>query len=134
METTVSYLTFDEVGITIAVIAVALAFVVLTWNAVKAIHDWRQLAKKPTEDRLKEDEERIDDHEERITKLEGCCEEVKGKLQSDWEWQQAAAEKDELMLKSIKQLLKHSVDGNDTQGLIKMENEIDDYLIKHQQH
>ena len=126
MEPTVSYLTFDEVGITIAVIAVALAFIVLTWNAVKAIHDWRAMAKKPTVDR-------IEDHEQRIKTLEGCCNEVKGKLQSDWEWQQAAAEKDELMLKSIKQLLKHSVDGNDTQGLVKMEAEIDDYLIKHQQ-
>lgn len=133
METTVSYLTFNEVGVTIAVIAVAMTFIVLTWNAVKAIREWLASAKKPTDDRLQEDENRIEDHEQRITKLEGCCEEVRGKLQSDWEWQQSAAEKDELMLKSIKQLLKHSVDGNDTQGLIKMENEIDDYLIKHQQ-
>ena len=133
MEPTVSYLTFNEVGVTIAVIAVAMTFIVLTWNAVKAIREWLASAKKPTDDRLQEDESRIEDHEQRITRLEGCCDEVRGKLQSDWEWQQSAAEKDELMLKSIKQLLKHSVDGNDTQGLVKMEAEIDDYLIKHQQ-
>ena len=125
METTVSYLTFDEVGITIAVIAVALAFIVLTWNAVKAIHDWRNMARKPTVDR-------IEDHERRIGHLEECCDEVRGKLQGDWEWQQASAEKDELMLRAIKQLLKHGVDGNDTKGLEAMEYEIDEYLIKNQ--
>ena len=121
------YIPYESLGITAAVIVAAMTFVVLAWNAVKAIHDWREMAKKPTD-------ERIEDHEQRITHLEECCSEVRGKLQSDWEWQQASAEKDELMLRSIKQLLKHSVDGNDTSGLVKMETEIDDYLIKHQQH
>lgn len=83
------------------------------------------MAKKPTVDR-------IEDHEQRISRLEECCDEVKGKLASDWEFQQASAEKDELMLKSIKQLLKHSIDGDDTDGLQAMESEIDTYLIKHQ--
>ena len=121
----VSYLTFDEVGITVAVVAIACAFVTLAWNAVKAIHDWRQLAKRPTD-------ERIEDHERRISRLEGCCEEVRGKLENDWEFQQAASETNRLLLKSVKQLLKHSIDGNDTQGLVDMENEIDDYLVEHQ--
>ncbi len=125
MGTTVSYLTFDEVGITIAVIAVALAFVVLTWNAVKAIHDWRQLAKKPTDDR-------IADHEERIKKLETCCKDVQGKLLSDFKWQKDASEMNKLMLRSIKGLMQHAVDGNDTQKLKDMEQEIDDYLLAHQ--
>lgn len=124
METNLHYLTFDEVGITIAVIAVALAFIVLVWNAVKAIHDWRQLAKKPTADR-------IEDHERRITNLEECCDEVHGKLQSDWQFQQDEVEMNQLMLKSIKQLLKHSIDGDDTDGLKAMEDEIDGYLLKH---
>ena len=48
MESNLHYLTFDEVGITIAVIGIALAFVVLVWNAVKAIHDWLTLARRPT--------------------------------------------------------------------------------------
>lgn len=124
METTVSYLTFDEVGITVAVIAVALAFIVLTWNAVKAIHDWRAMAKKPTADR-------IEDHEQRITHLEECCSEVRGKLQNDWEFQQDNIAVNQLMLKSIKRLLQHSIDGNDTAKLQEMEQEIDDYLLKH---
>ena len=124
METTVSYLTFDEVGITIAVIAVALAFIVLTWNAVKAIHDWRSLAKKPTADR-------IEDHEQRITHLEECCTEVRGKLQSDWEWQRDATDMNKLLLRSVKHLIQHAVDGNDTKKLEAMEQEIDDYLLAH---
>ena len=121
---TVHYLAYDEVGITFAVVAIALAFVVLVWNAVKAIHDWRQLARRPTTDRL-------DDHERRISKLEECCEEVTGKLNADWEWQQDAAEMNKLLLKSIKQLLKHSIDGNDQDGLKQMEAEIDGYLVDH---
>lgn len=124
MEQNLRYLTFDEVGITVAVIAVALAFVVLVWNAVKAIHDWRQLAKKPTSDR-------IEDHEQRISHLEECCAEVRGKLESDWEFQQDEMEMNRLVLKSIKQLLKHSLDGNDKEGLKRMEDEIDGYLLDH---
>ena len=123
VETNLHYLAFDEIGITVAVIAVALAFVVLVWNAVKAIHDWRALAKKPTTDR-------IEDHEERIKALEKCCEEVHGKLDNDWEFQQAEVEMNRLLLKSIKQLLKHAIDGNDTAGLEAVEGEIDDYLMK----
>lgn len=121
---TVHYLAYDEVGITFAVVAIALAFLVLVWNAVKAIHDWRQLARRPTTDRL-------DDHERRISKLEECCEEVTGKLNADWEWQQDAAEMNKLLLKSIKQLLKHSIDGNDQDGLKQMEAEIDGFLVEH---
>ena len=124
MESTLHYLTFDEVGITVAVIAVALAFLVLTWNAVKAIHDWRQLAKKPTSDK-------IADHEQRIAKLETCCEEVRGKLDSDWKFQQDQADFNRLMLKVQKSLLQHAVDGNNIAKLQEMEQEIDEFLLQH---
>ena len=124
METTVSYLTFNEVGITIAVIAVAMTFIVLTWNTVKAIRDWRMSARKPTENI-------IENHEQRITHLEECCEGVRGKLQNDWEFQQDNIAVNQLMLKSIKRLLQHSIDGDDTVKLLEMEQEIDDYLLKH---
>ena len=124
VETNLHYLAFDEIGITMAVIAVALAFIVLVWNAVKAIHDWRNLAKKPTTDR-------IEDHEKRISNLEKCCDDVHGKLENDWEFQEAEVEMNRLLLKSIKQLLQHGVDGNDTEGLKAMEKEIDNYLINH---
>lgn len=124
MESNLHYLTFDEVGITVAVVATALAFVVLVWNAVKAIHDWRQLAKKPTSDR-------IEDHEQRIAKLEVCCADVQEKLLKDWEFQQQEVDMNRLVLKSIKQLLKHSIDGNETKGLKEMEDEIDTYLVEH---
>ena len=120
-----SYMAYDNIAITVAVIAAALAFVVLVFNASKAIREWRTIAKKPTEDK-------IADHEQRISKLEECCDEVKGKLASDWQWQQDATEMNQLMLKSIKRLLQHAVDGNDTSKLMEMEQEIDDYLLKHQ--
>lgn len=119
-----NYIGYDELGITAAVIAAALAIIVLAWNAVKAIHEWRQMVAKPQI-------ERMDDHERRIVKLEGCCEEVQGKLQSDYEFQQDEVEMNRLLLKSIKQLLKHSIDGNDTHGLMEMEDEIDEYLLEH---
>ena len=119
-----TYIPYESLGVTAAVIAAALAFMVLTWNAVKAIHDWRALAKKPTD-------ERIEDHERRISSLEECCSEVRGKLQSDWEWQRDTAEMNKLMLRSIKHLIQHAVDGNDTKKLEAMEQEIDDYLLNH---
>lgn len=131
METTLHYIQFSEIGVTFAVIVAAMTFVVLTWNAVKAILDWRALAKKPTVDRISEQDERIDDHEHRISNLEECCQEVRGKLQSDWQFQQDEVEMNKLMLKSIKHLIQHAVDGNDTKKLEAMEQEIDDYLLAH---
>ena len=74
--------------------------------------------------------DRIEDHEKRIKALEKCCDEVHGKLDGDWEFQQAEVEMNRLLLKSIKQLLKHAIDGNDTAGLEAVEGEIDDYLMK----
>lgn len=131
METTVSYLTFNEVGITIAVIAVACGFIALVWNAIKAIKEWIASLRKPTDDHISDVETQVEDHENRITKLEECCEEVRGKLQNDFLFQQDNIAVNQLMLKSIKRLLQHSIDGNDTAKLREMEQEIDDYLLKH---
>ncbi len=117
----VHYLTFDEVGITVAVIAVALTFIVLTWNAVKAIHDWRTMARKPDEDKL-------DDHEKRIKTLEECCSEVRGKLQNDWQFQEEEKEFNVIMLEAVGQLMKHALDGNDKDGLKAADEKIDKYL------
>lgn len=119
-----TYIPYESLGVTAAVIAAALAFVVLVWNAVRAIHDWRQLAGKPTADA-------IADHERRISSLEECCSEVRGKLQSDWEWQRDASDMNKLMLRSIKHLIQHAVDGNDVSKLEAMEQEIDEYLLTH---
>ena len=127
----VEYIEFSQVGITLAVIAIACGFVKLVWDAVKAIHDWRLSLSKPTDDRIAEANGRIDDHETRIAYLEGCCEEVHGKLNADWQFQQDEIEMNRLLLRSIKQLLKHSIDGNDTEGLAEMEGAIDAYLIDH---
>ena len=117
----VHYLTFDEVGITISAIGIALAFIVLTWNAIKAIHDWRQLARRPTADR-------IEDHERRIVHLEECCEEVHGKLENDWKFQDEEKEFNVIMLEAVGQLMKHALDGNDRDGLKAADEKIDRYL------
>lgn len=131
METTVSYLTFNEVGITIAAIAAACGFIALVWNAIKAIKEWISSLRKPTDDHINNVEVQVENHEQRITRLEECCAEVRGKLESDYQWQQDASEMNKLMLRSIKHLIQHAVDGNDTRKLEAMEQEIDDYLLTH---
>ena len=133
MESNLQFLAFNEIGVAFAVIAIACGFIKLVYDATKAIHDWRLSLKRPTDDRIGEVEKRLQDDEDRITKLECCCEEVHGKLNADWQFQQDETEMNRLMLKSIKQLLKHSIDGNDTQGLKAMEDEIDGYLLDHAQ-
>lgn len=121
METTLHYIQFSEIGVTFAVIVAAMTFVVLTWNAVKAILDWRALAKKPTTDR-------IEDHEQRITALEECCSEVRGKLENDWQFQEEEKEFNIIMLEAVGQLMKHALDGNDKDGLKAADEKIDKYL------
>lgn len=128
METTLHYIQFSEIGVTFAVIVAAMTFVVLTWNAVKAILDWRALAKKPTVDRISEQDGRIDDHEQRITALEGCCGEVRGKLKADWDFQKDEKDFNLIMLEAVGQLMKHALDGNDTDGLREVDEKIDKYL------
>ena len=118
-----NYIAYDNIGVTAAVIGAALAFIVLVWNAVKAITEWRKMAKKPTDDRFQ-------DHEERIANLEVCCSDVKEKLRGDWEFRQDTSEFNQIMLKSIKELLNYEIDGKDKAGLVEMEREIDQYLIK----
>lgn len=126
------YIPYEYLAITIAVIGIAMAFIVLTDNVVKAIHDWRSSAKKPENDRLDEQDGKISNHEQRIAHLEGCCSEVQGKLANDFEFQVDAVEINRLLLKSVKQLLKHGIDGNDKDGLKAMEEAIDGYLLEHQ--
>ena len=123
-DSVISYMTFDEVGITVAGIAVTLGFIVLVWNAIKAFDEGMQRAKKPTS-------EKIADLSSRVSYLEGCCSDVQGKLAKDYEFQQKTDEMNRLLLKSIKQLLKHGIDGNDKDGLQVMEDEIDNYLVEY---
>lgn len=78
-----------------------------------------------------ENAEKLEDHEQRITTLEECCEEVHGKLNSDYAFQQAEIEMNRLVLKSLKSLLQHEIDGNDKAKLEEREQEIDKYLLDH---
>ena len=115
------YITYDQLAITVMVIAGVLAFIVLVGNAVKTMHEWRVQARKPVDGTLA-------DHEQRITHLEECCTEVRGKLQSDWQFQQDEKEFNLIMLEAVGQLMKHALDGNDTDGLKAADEKIDKYL------
>lgn len=125
VESNLHYLTFDEVGITVAVIGIALAFVVLVWNAVKAIHDWRMMSRRPVA-------ETLSDHGQRIHHLEEHIEDIDRKLDGDWEFRQREVEMNRLMLRAIRGLLAHGIDGNDVDGLRSLDKEIGNYLVDHQ--
>ena len=120
------YIPYESIGITVAVIAAALAFIVLTWNAVKAIREWRLALGKQTADA-------IADHETRIKSLESCCEEVHGKLDSDWQFQQDETEFNVLILEAMGQLLHHAIDGDDVDGLKDVDRRINKYLLEQSQ-
>lgn len=87
---------------------------------------WRYAHKQSEENAVK-----LAEHEKRIVNLESCCEEVHGKLNSDYQFQQDEIEMNRLVLKSLKTLIQHAVDGNDTVKLEKREQEIDKYLLDH---
>lgn len=131
MGSTISYLAFNEVGVTIACLAGAFTFIVLTWNAIKALKEWIASLREPTNERLAEGETVLKDHEERISTMEHCCVEVQNGLTMDREFQKSEIEMNKLMLRAIKQLLKHELDGNDVKGLGNMADEIDTYLVAH---
>ena len=131
MESNLTYLTFNEVGITFAAIAAACAFIVLVWNCIKAIKEWITSMRKPTDEHIGEVEAKVEDHEERIGHLEDCCNEVQDKLKNDFKFQEEQAEVNRMVLKSLKSLLQHAVDGNDTKKLEQREQEIDKFLLDH---
>lgn len=136
---TLQYLTFEQIGITFAVVAIAFSSIILVLNTVKAVREAREQAKKPTVDKFKEHDEKFkehdskfQEHEDRLESLEQCCEEVHGKLDNDYEFQKNALETNKLILKSLMQLLKHALNGDDTDGLKAVEAAIDNYLVEHQ--
>ena len=131
MGSTISYLAFNEVGVTIACLAGAFTFIVLTWNCIKAIKEWITSLREPTNERLAEGESILKNHEERIVTMEHCCVEVQNGLTMDRQFQESEIEMNKLMLRAIKQLLKHELDGNDFKVLGTMAAEIDTYLVAH---
>lgn len=92
----------------VIVIAGICAAIVLIGNVVRTIKG----AAKPA----KEFAQRVDDLERKVS--------------GDWEFRQEQEEFNKLMLKSMKQLMKHEIDGNDVKGLQAMEAEIDAFLIE----
>ena len=118
---------FEQIQAFFVVLLGGCALVAAISGACAAIVKFWRYAHKQSD----ENAEKLEDHEKRITTLESCCEEVHGKLQNDWEWQQAEVEVNRLVLKSLKSLLQHEIDGNDKAKLEAREQEIDKYLIDH---
>lgn len=118
---------YEQLQAFFVVLLAACALIAAVSGACAAVTKFWRYAHKQSD----ENASKIADHEQRITRLEGCCDEVRGKLQSDFQFQKDEMEINQLMLKSIKRLLQHAVDGNDTKMLQEMEQEIDEYLLAH---
>ena len=130
-------ITFDELLVVIGVIVGVFTFIVLTFNVSKALREWRHIRNEPI-NRLEEQVGQIQPQivpnlGERLQHIEERLAVHDEKLNADWEFQRDEAEFNKLMLKSIKQLLQHEIDDNDKQGLIDMEKEIDEFLLKRAQ-
>lgn len=118
---------FSQLQSFVLVLMAACALIAAVSGACAAVVKFWRYAHRQSDDNTA----KIQEHELRIAALESCCTEVRGKLQSDWQWQQDASEMNKLMLRSIKHLIEHAVDGNDVSKLKQMEQEIDDYLLSH---
>ena len=103
----------DLATFTIILIAI-LSVIALVNNAIKAIKEMT----KPITD-LRRD----------IDKLNNRLDEVDEKLEEDYRTLEHEQELDRLLLKSVRQLLEHSIDGNNVQAMVDMNNEIDKFLI-----
>ena len=126
--------TYDEITTTLLVIIGAIAVFNMFTAAAKG---WKELRKPDVDLReaveehdraIKSEKARGEDHEKRISGLETCCDEVRGKLQNDWEFQRDEKEFNVIMLEAVGQLMKHAMDGNDTDGLKAADEKIDMYL------
>lgn len=114
--------TFDQVTSFAVVLVGVLGCIVLIGNAVQTLRRWYQRHRDP-----------VDGLDQRISDLEAHAVKVDGKLEGDWEFRQDEAQINMLMLRSIKLLLQHEIDGNNIAGLKKMEDEIDVFLLEKSQ-
>ncbi len=65
-----------------------------------------------------------------IDKINDRLDRVDEKLNEDYETLKHEQELDRLLLKSVRQLVEHSIDGNNIQAMIDVKTEIDNFLYK----
>lgn len=99
----------------VAIIIGIFSAVVLVNNTVKAI---KELTRPVSDLRLE-----IDKINERLDRVDE-------KLDNDYDMLEREKERNRLLLRSVRQLLVHEIDGNDVKGLNTLKDEIDDYLFK----
>lgn len=99
---------FTEIETFVLVLGALLGFIVLIYNAVKAIKALTQPMKE----------------------ISGRLDRVEEKLENDWSALQHQGELYKLLLKGVRQLIIHEIDGNDVKNLENLKERIDEYLIE----
>lgn len=100
-------LTLTQVKDFIVVLAALLGFIVLVWNVIKAIREWR----KPSDD------------------LQSWRRDVDAKLNSDNNRLTDVETGISVILRSNLAMLSHEINGNSSDKLLQSQKEITDYLI-----
>ena len=102
---------------TFVVILIAiLSVIVLINNAVKALREMT----KPVTDLRKE-----------IDKINDRLDRVDEKLEDDYQSMRREKERGKMLLKGVKQLVDHAIDGDNIDEMTKVKKEIEDYLVEH---
>ena len=100
-------LKLEQIRDFVIVLMALLAFIVLIWNAVKAIREWR----KPADD------------------LQLWRRDVDQKLNRDNDRLNELEKSDRVILRGINAMLSHEINGNSTEKLVESQREITNYLI-----
>ena len=100
-------LKLEQIRDFVIVLMALLAFIVLIWNAVKAIREWR----KPADD------------------LQAWRRDVDQKLNKDNDRLNDLEKSDRVILRGINAMLSHEINGNSTEKLVESQREITNFLI-----
>lgn len=100
-------LTLEQIRDFVIVLAAILGFIVLVWNAIKAVREWR----KPADD------------------LQSWRRDVDTKLNQDHQRLTELENGNRVVCRGILALLSHEINGNSTDKLKASQQEITDYLI-----
>lgn len=106
------------------IIAIATAIITIS-TAVGVIINIISKAKEPE----KKQDERIKACEDRLDKMDGILEKFQGYLDNDDKRLKAIDEGNKITQTALLALLKHALNGNDTQALKTAEKNLEDYLI-----
>ncbi len=125
---------FDDVTTFILMLIGLMTFIVLTFNVSQAIRTWRNQGKQPLQ-KLEEEIHELQPQivpnlEDRLASIDRRLSRAEEKLDGDWEFRASTIEFNKLMLRTMKELIKHEVSGNDVSELRALEKEIDNFLVQ----